>query len=244
MNPHLQKELIDANENRITRIRNGFKVYWILIIFSFVLSSYISIDYWSNAETDDFAFFEKYEWIDNFQGFIGLGIIIVFIGLMRNGAFYIRDVYHALSLSTATKFTVQSAFWSWFIPIIWWFRPLQVIKEIDKHKRNSSSNYEESYNLNFWWFGFLFYYWMSYLFAFVFGVFVFINESDLFLMDISYLDLYNFAIKLEFGLDIIRIAIGYLAYIQFLRILRGFLSFQKILIDTELKDDIVYHLVD
>jgi len=237
----LLQRLYEDNLERRDRILKNFRIYWVLIGISLLISLVFELPQFFTESYDDNDLLNKV--LDGINGILGLAIIISFISLIRNCAFFIRDVYHSLSCRVNTYYSVSHTFWSWFIPVLWWFRPYQIIQEIEIFKNRQIEISEEQYKIKLWWLGFLFYYWSSYLLILAFFI---LGLSQ----GIEFLDLYtDFELlqKLiisQYTLEITRVILGVFAYLQFVKMTRAYSMFQKLLQEKEIEQEITNHLIE
>ena len=193
----------------------------------------------------DSSFSTVFEIINGIQIIFSLVLFIVFITLIRNCAFFIKDVYHSLTYAVTTRFSYESVFWSWFIPILWFFKPFQVIKEIEHYKLKKIEFQGARYNLNFWWFGFLFFFWITYVKAIIFYAFFFsMSDNPLWINDTPIYGLYRIISIVEYCIDLLRIGVGFMAYRIFLKMIRTYLDFQETLVESGIENEISDHLID
>jgi hypothetical protein len=131
------------------RAENLIIVFWILTGLTAIglISGYVELELLKNAQSGIYISESEANTSDLRQGIIGivqLGIYITSIVFFLN---WFRRAYgnlHRLGISYL-KHKETMAVWSWFIPIIVLFRPVQIMNEIWTETQEKIKKYDSSY---------------------------------------------------------------------------------------------------
>jgi len=144
------------------RAKTVITVFWVLILFLVIgiISGYYELELLKNAQLGEFVDESTASASDLRQMIIGLlqtGLTIVSIIVFLN---WFRRAYgnlHRLGI-TYLKHDESMAVWSWFIPIIFLFRPVQIMKEIWAETKQGIQEYNSNDSLSsggfiigLWW---------------------------------------------------------------------------------------------
>jgi len=144
------------------RAKTVIIVFWVLTLLLFIgiISGYYELELLKNAQLGEFVDESTASASDLRQMIIGLlqtGLTIVSIIVFLN---WFRRAYgnlHRLGI-TYLKHDESMAVWSWFIPIIFLFRPVQIMKEIWTETKQGIQEYNSNYSLSsggfiigLWW---------------------------------------------------------------------------------------------
>lgn len=132
------------------RAKNLKIIFWILISLTAlgIISGYIELQLLKSAQAEFFIDEEEAVMSDLRQGLIAilqLGIYITSIVVFLN---WFRRAYgnlHRLYGRHYLKHKESMALWAWFIPIIWFFRPVQIMNEIWKETQLQIKKLDPSY---------------------------------------------------------------------------------------------------
>lgn len=137
-------------------------IFWILTGLTVIgiVSGYFELEILKNAQQGEFISDEEANASDIRQMIIGLlqtGLYIASIVVFLN---WFRRAYgnlHRIGI-TYLKHKESMAVWSWFIPIIFLFRPVQIMNEIWTETQEKIKKYDSNYNLKsrgliigLWW---------------------------------------------------------------------------------------------
>ncbi len=162
-----------------------------------------------------------------------IGLIIAFLRTSRRFALWLRELYQSLSEVEKVRFPIGQALWSWFIPIVFWFRPYQIINEIEL-KRTASEHFNgKEIKINLWWLCFLSFFWLDYVIASLIRV------------------LYNYGLDMPYGwgmylipiLSVFTTLAGILGLIIAVKITKNFSEYERLLKNRGASTNIIDHLV-
>ncbi len=137
-------------------------VFWVITGLTVIgiISSFLELVLLKKALAGDFVTEQEATLNDLRQGIIGLlqtGIYITSVVVFLN---WFRRAYgnlHRLGI-TYLKHSESMAVWTWFIPIIVLFRPVQIMSEIWRETQESLKKYDTSYKIiggsliiGLWW---------------------------------------------------------------------------------------------
>lgn len=144
------------------RAKDLMKIFGVLIGLTLIgiISGYLELELLKNAQLGQYADESEANISDLRQGLIGIaqtGIYIASIVLFLN---WFRRAYgnlHRLDISYL-KHKESMAVWSWFFPIIFLFRPVQIMNEIWTETQSNIKKYDSLYTLKsggliigLWW---------------------------------------------------------------------------------------------
>ena len=160
---------INQEEEKRIEIKDNFKraktlltVFWVLTGLTLVglLTGYNELQILKNAQIGEYVSKEETNLSDLLQGIIGLiqlGLYIASVVVFLN---WFRRAYGNLHRAGITyiEHKESMAVWTWFIPIIWFYRPVQIMNEIwtetqEKIKKLNSTYEMKSGGLiiGLWW---------------------------------------------------------------------------------------------
>jgi hypothetical protein len=160
---------INQEEEKRIEIKDNFKraktlltVFWVLTGLTLVglLTGYNELQILKNAQIGEYVSEEETNLSDLLQGIIGLiqlGLYIASVVVFLN---WFRRAYGNLHRAGITyiEHKESMAVWTWFIPIIWFYRPVQIMNEIwtetqEKIKKLNSTYEMKSGGLiiGLWW---------------------------------------------------------------------------------------------
>ncbi len=131
------------------RARTMIVIFWILtgITTIGVISGYFELELLNAAQLGEFIGESEVNANDQRQGIIGilqLGIFIASVVVFLN---WFRRAYgnlHRMGINYL-KQKESMAVWSWLIPIVWFFRPVQIMNEIWTETQDQIKKYDSSY---------------------------------------------------------------------------------------------------
>lgn len=144
------------------RAKTLLTVFWILISFALlgVLSDYNELQILKSIQNGYYVSEEKANLSDLFQvilGIIQFGLFITSAVVFLN---WFRRAYgnlHRIGI-TYIRHKESMAVWTWFIPIIWFYRPVQIMYEIWTETQEKIKKFDSSYVLKsgglligLWW---------------------------------------------------------------------------------------------
>ncbi len=144
------------------RAKNLMIIFWILTGLTLIgiISGYFELEILKNAQRGEFISDEEANASDTRQMIIGIlqtGLYITSIVVFLN---WFRRAYgnlHRLGL-TYLKHKESMAVWTWFIPIIVLFRPVQIMNEIWNGTQEKIKVFDSTYNfknggliIGLWW---------------------------------------------------------------------------------------------
>lgn len=144
------------------RAKNLMLIFWILTGLTLIgiISGYFELELLKNAQLGIYADESEANASDLRQGIIGItqtGIYIASVVLFLN---WFRRAYGNLHRFGATylKHKESMAVWAWFIPIVFLFRPVQIMSEIWNETQEKIKKFDSSYNIKnggfiigLWW---------------------------------------------------------------------------------------------
>ena len=133
------------------RAKTLITVFWIFIGLSIIgiISDYLELELLKKAQSGGFIDENDAIASDLRQGIIGLlqtGLYIVSVVVFLN---WFRRAYgnlHRLGIHYL-KHKESMAVWFWFIPILSWFRPVQIMNEIWTETQESIKKYDPTYTI-------------------------------------------------------------------------------------------------
>lgn len=147
---------------------NSRRAKFVLLIFSItvgiliigVWSDYLELDLLQRVQSEGYVEMAEAETNDSRQTIISLFQTAVLITSMILFLHWFRRAYgnlHRSGVSTL-QHSETMAVWAWIIPIIWFYRPYRIMKEIWIETQLLIQNYDQSYNyksgtllLGSWW---------------------------------------------------------------------------------------------
>jgi|TARA_B110000967_G_C18829663_1_gene533347 hypothetical protein len=156
-----EEKRIEIKDNS-KRAKTLLTVFWVLTGLTLVglLAGYNKLQILKNAQIGEYVSEEEANLSDLLQGIIGLiqlGLYIVSVVVFLN---WFRRAYGNLHRAGITyiEHKESMAVWTWFIPIIWFYRPVQIMNEIwtetqEKIKKLNSTYVMKSGGLiiGLWW---------------------------------------------------------------------------------------------
>ena len=163
----IEKELQEVTEkveiwDNSKRAKNLIIIFWVLIagLSIGLISSYIELNLLKNIQLGEYTDENEYNSNDTRQGIIAIiqiGIYITSAVLFLN---WFRRAYgnlHRIGIRHL-KHKESMALWTWFIPIIVLFRPVQIMNEIWNTTQEKIKKYDTSYlikngtlGIGLWW---------------------------------------------------------------------------------------------
>ena len=141
------------------RAKNLIIIFWVLTGLTLIgiISGYFELQLLKNAQIGIYASESEANASDLRQGIIGIaqtGIYIASIVLFLN---WFRRAYgnlHRFGINYL-KHKESMAVWAWFIPIIFLFRPVQIMNEIWNETQEKIKKFDSIYNggliIGLWW---------------------------------------------------------------------------------------------
>jgi hypothetical protein len=143
-----EEKKIEVKDNS-KRAKTLLTVFWILtgLILVGLLTGYNELQLLKNAQIGEFVSDEEANQSDLLQGIIGLiqsGLYIASVVVFLN---WFRRAYGNLHRAGITyiKHKETMAVWTWFIPIIWFYRPVQIMNEIWKETQVKIKQFDPTY---------------------------------------------------------------------------------------------------
>ena len=147
---------INQQEEKKIEIKDNSKrakilltIFWILTGLTLVglLTGYNELQILKNAQNGEFVSEEEANLSDLLQGIIGLvqlGLYITSIVVFLN---WFRRAYGNLHRAGITHIKHQEtmAVWTWFIPIVWFYRPVQIMNEIWTRTQEKIRKFDPTY---------------------------------------------------------------------------------------------------
>lgn len=132
------------------RAKNLKIVFWLLILVTFfaVLSGYFELELLTSIQEGYYILDGEAEANDLRQGIIGITQTILYIISIVVFLNWFRRAYgnlHRLYGRHYLKHKESMALWFWFIPILWFFRPVQIMNEIWKETQHRIKHYDPAY---------------------------------------------------------------------------------------------------
>jgi hypothetical protein len=147
---------INQQEEKKIEIKDNSKrakilltVFWVLTGLTLVglLTGYNELQILKNAQIGEFVSEEEANLSDSLQGIIGLvqfGLYIASVVVFLN---WFRRAYGNLHRAGITdiKHKETMAVYTWFIPIVWFYRPVQIMNEIWTETQEKIKKFDPTY---------------------------------------------------------------------------------------------------
>ncbi|MFC4874671.1 DUF4328 domain-containing protein [Negadavirga shengliensis] len=128
-----EEKKIEIKDNS-KRAKTLLTVFWVLTGLTLIglLSGYNELQILKNAQIGEYVSEEEANISDLLQGIIGLVQFGLYIGSVVVFLNWFRRAYGNLHRAGITyiKHKESMAVWTWFIPIVWFYRPVQIMNEI------------------------------------------------------------------------------------------------------------------
>ena len=222
---------VEKNQERVKQVFYAFLFYAVLVGLGLVVKIINIIGFLADSPT-----------IMNFdieftsEAFAILGIVAFFI-LARNFAYWFKELYAHLKEKYTVRYKVSMAFWSWFIPVLWWFRPFQIFLEIERLRVKNRIAKERTKFDQLWirWICFLIYFWLGLLFDFIiYGVW-----SSFHLASNYVFFQYSFI-----AVEVLSIIAGVVSGILIIKLMPVYQKFELRLTESKSQFDISDHLIE
>lgn len=143
-----EEKKIEIKDNS-KRAKTLLTIFWILtgLILVGLLTSYNQLQILKNAQIGEFVSEEEANLSDLLQRIIGLvqvGLYITSVVVFLN---WFRRAYgnlHRVGISYL-KHKETMAVWAWFIPLVWFYIPVQIMYEIWKETQEKIKKYDPTY---------------------------------------------------------------------------------------------------
>ncbi|WP_170073234.1 DUF4328 domain-containing protein [Mongoliibacter ruber] len=156
-----QEEKIELKDNS-KRAKTLLTVFWVLTVLTLVglLTGYNELRILKNAQIGEFVSEEEANLSDLLQGIIGLFQFGLYIGSIVVFLNWFRRAYGNLHRAGITyiKHKETMAVWTWIIPIVWFYRPVQIMNEIWTETQYKIKKFDPTYVMKsggliigFWW---------------------------------------------------------------------------------------------
>lgn len=143
-----EEEKIEIKDNS-KRAKILLTVFWVLtgLILVGLLTGYHELQILKNAQIGEFVPEEEANLSDLLQtiiGFVQFGLYIVSIVVFLN---WFRRAYGNLHRAGTTYMEHKEtmAIWCWFIPFVWFYRPLQIMNEIWRDTQENIKKFDPTY---------------------------------------------------------------------------------------------------
>ncbi|GAB4258674.1 MAG: DUF4328 domain-containing protein [Vicingaceae bacterium] len=155
----LKKGILKPNKQRA---KNAITLIWIVLILDFVslVSSYFQFDLLQYVSKGNEVSLEAAVANDIREQFVAIAYLIAYIISAVTFIQWFRRAYYNLHIKVKhLSYDEGWAAGSWFVPIISWFRPFQIMKELYKETKKLLTNNGLYFNQNlstvyigWWWF--------------------------------------------------------------------------------------------
>jgi hypothetical protein len=132
---------------------------WLVLFFDFIsiISSYLQYNLLVSYESGGDVSFEMLEANDLREQIVAVIYTLVYWGSIFVFLQWFRRAYYNLNVRRPTAFPNSWAIWSWIVPIISLFRPVQIMKEMWDGTSDFIKKYQSDYKqektmlLGLWW---------------------------------------------------------------------------------------------
>ena len=143
-----EPELIEIKDNS-QRVKTLLIVFWVLIVIIIIgiFTGLNELQILQKAQIGDYVTEETAKTSDLLQLIVGLSQFSVYIVSIVVFLNWFRRAYgnlHRLGVNNL-QHKETMAVWAWFIPIIWFFRPVQIMKEIWTETQEKIRKFDSSY---------------------------------------------------------------------------------------------------
>ena len=148
LNSQSEQELIEIKDNS-KRAKILMIVFWVLIGLTLIglLTGYNELQILKKAQIGEFVSEQEAETSDLIQQMLGLVLLGLYIASVVVFLNWFRRAYgnlHRMGIEYL-KYKEPMAVWNWFIPIVWFYKPVQIMNEIWAETQERIKTFDSSY---------------------------------------------------------------------------------------------------